>query len=120
MQVHFLYAFGVDYCFYFFHSSVENSKSADFGTTKNPRKILKIQIPENLNYQSNFDDILKEYTHKFTLSRVRTADLGSIFEIKYTIFMPNATKEKEMIDKLRERNGNLPIFLLYEPEPEEF
>jgi len=91
-----------------------------FGVTKNPRKILKIQIPENLNYQSNFDDILKEYTKEYKLVKVRTADLGSIFEINYTIFMPNASLEKEMIDKLRERNGNLPIFLLYEPEPEEF
>ena len=78
---------------------------------KNPEKILKITIPENLNYQDVFDDILKSYTKKYKLIKVKTTDLGSLFEVCYSVVMNNDEEEQEFINELRCRNGNLNIIL---------
>lgn len=75
------------------------------------QKTLKITIPENLNYQDTFDDILEKYTKKYYLARIKTTDLGSLFELCYTVTMLSDANEKEFIDELRCRNGNLNINL---------
>lgn len=80
-----------------------------FGEGKASRRNLKVVIPEDLDYVDIFDDIFKEYTKKASLERVRTTNLGSLFELKYTVELKDVAKEKEFIDKLRERNGNLNI-----------
>ncbi len=83
----------------------------DFGTAKNAAtyKILTITIPEDLNYTDIFDDIFKEYTISSELARVKTTNMGSLFRLTYYVTLKDVTKEKEMIDKIRCRNGNLEI-----------
>jgi hypothetical protein len=80
-----------------------------------PKK-LKIVIPENLNYQNVFDDILKKYTHAYRLSQVRTVDLGSLFELEYGIVVKAGMSEKELLDELRCRNGNMNITLILDEQ----
>ena len=83
----------------------------DFGTKKNSAryKTLNITIPEDLDYTGVFDDILKAYTTSFELVRVKTTNMGSMFRLTYDLTLRDIEKEKELIDKLRCRNGNLEI-----------
>lgn len=83
----------------------------DFGSKKNSAiyKTFNITIPEDLDYSEVFDDIFAEYTSQFDLIRVKTTNMGSMFKLTYNAALRNAKKEKEMIDKLRCRNGNLEI-----------
>lgn len=83
----------------------------DFGAKKNAAmyKTLNITIPEDLDYTGVFEDILNEYTTSSELVRVKTTNMGSMFRLTYNLTLKDATKEKEMIDKLRCRNGNLEI-----------
>lgn len=83
----------------------------DFGSKKNAAiyKTLNITIPENLDYTGVFDEILDTYTSKHELTNVKTTNMGSMFRLTYDIVLKNAAKEKEFIDKLRCRNGNLDI-----------
>lgn len=82
-----------------------------FFEKKSVQKTLKITIPENLNYQGAFGEILKKYTKKYYLTRIRTTDLGSLFELNYDVVMLNDKDEREFINELRTRNGNLNIIL---------
>lgn len=79
------------------------------------QKTLRITIPENLNYQGAFDDILEKYTQNYTLSRIRTTDLGSLFELSYTLSMKPEQNEQAFLNELRCRNGNLNIILAIAP-----
>lgn len=83
----------------------------DLGAKKNAAnyKTLTVTIPEDLNYTEIFDDIFTEYTKSHELTRVKTTNMGSLFKATYNVVLRDATKEKEMIDKLRCRNGNLEI-----------
>lgn len=72
---------------------------------------LKITVPENLNYQGLFDDVFMKYTNSWTLKRVKTSDFGTLFEVDYSIVFKKTMNQKEFIDKLRCRNGNLNIVL---------
>lgn len=78
---------------------------------KDVQKTLKITIPENLNYRGAFDEILKKYTKKYTLTRIKTTDLGSLFELCYNVVMLNDEDEQEFLNELRCRNGNHNIIL---------
>ena len=80
-----------------------------FGERKNDEKDLRITIAEDLDYTDIFEDIFAEYTSKSSLEQVKTTNLGSMYELKYHITLKDAKKEKEMIDQLRCRNGNLTI-----------
>ncbi len=83
----------------------------DFGAKKNGAvyKVFTIVIPEDLDYTGVFDDIFDEYTHSHDLVRVKTTNMGSLFKLTYNVTLKDASKEKEMIDKFRCRNGNLEI-----------
>ena len=83
----------------------------DFGAKKNAAiyKTFHITIPENLDYSNVFDEIFHTYTRTFELTGVKTTNMGSMFRLTYDIVLKDATKEKELIDKLRCRNGNLEI-----------
>ncbi len=83
----------------------------DFGARKNSAtfKTLTVVLPENLDYSEIFDDIFEEYTTQFDLVRVKTTNMGSLFKLTYNISLKDVKKEKEMLDKLRCRNGNLEI-----------
>lgn len=85
--------------------------SLDFGIGKNEEtyKTLNVTIPEDLDYTGVFDDIFAEYTTEHHLSRVKTTNMGSMFRLTYQVTLKNAAREKEMIDQIRCRNGNLEI-----------
>ena len=85
--------------------------SLDFGIGKNSQtyKTLNVTIPEDLDYTGVFDDIFAEYTMEHQLSRVKTTNMGSMFRLTYQVTLKNAAREKEMIDQIRCRNGNLEI-----------
>ncbi len=78
---------------------------------KTVQKILKITVPEDLNFEGAFDDILNRYTKKYSLDKIKTTDLGSLFELDYRVTMATDNNEHEFIDELRCRNGNLNIIL---------
>ena len=85
--------------------------SLDFGIGKKAEfyKTLNVTIPEDLDYTGVFDDIFAEYTTEHHLSRVKTTNMGSMFRLTYQVTLKNAAREKEMIDQIRCRNGNLEI-----------
>ena len=76
---------------------------------KYERKVLKITIPEDLNYSGAFDEILDKYTKKYVLTKIKTTDLGSLFELTYNVWMAGKIDEQEFLNELRVRNGNLNI-----------
>lgn len=78
---------------------------------KTTNKTLKILIPEDLNYEGAFDDVLRSYTKKHTLTKIKTTDLGSLFELCYNVVMIDGKNEQDFINELRCRNGNLSIVL---------
>ncbi len=82
-------------------------------------KRLRIEIPEDLEYEGVFDDIFEKYFSFWTKESVKTSDLGSIFELKYTVVLRENVSEKELIDALRVRNGNLQISLNVQKEDRE-
>ena len=83
----------------------------DFGAKKNAAtfKTFTITIPEDLDYSGVFDDIFAEFTRSHDLIRVKTTNMGSMFKLTYNVELTDANREKEMIDNLRCRNGNLEI-----------
>lgn len=72
-------------------------------------RLLKIIIPEDMDYSSAFDDIFKEYTVSCKLDHVKTIRMGTMYELFYIITFRSGASEKEMLDKIRCRNGNLSI-----------
>ena len=84
---------------------------AKFGKTKNKNMQLKITLPEDLNYENVFDDVLNKYSKSWSLKNIRSRDFGALFEITYLISLNEAANKKEFIDELRCRNGNLNIVL---------
>lgn len=83
----------------------------NFARPRVTEKQLKITIPENLDYEGVFDEILQKYTSRYSLTKIKTTDLGSLYELTYSISMLKNVSEKEFIDALRCRNGNLNIIL---------
>lgn len=83
----------------------------NFGKKKISQKLLKITIPEDLNFEGAFDDVFDRFTTGHELIKVKTADLGSLYQIIYTVAMNNNVSQKEFLDELRCRNGNLNITL---------
>lgn len=83
----------------------------DFGARKKSSlyKTMNITIPEDLDYTGVFDGLLREYTSEYELIQVKTTNMGSLFRLTYNLTLKNTNQEKELIDKLRCRNGNLEI-----------
>ncbi len=86
----------------------------NFGEQKETKKKLKITIPEDLEYENVFDEIFKEYTTEVNLEKVKTTNMGSLFELTYDVALNNKKSQKEFLDELRCRNGNLSISLYKE------
>jgi len=82
-----------------------------FGTKDSTSKILQITIPEDLNYDSLFIDLMEKYTESYELAQIKSAALGSLFVITYEVKLLDSNTSKEFIDELRCRNGNLAIKL---------
>lgn len=101
---------GIAAVFLFIYSLADIFLTAvKFGERSPLEKELKITIPESLDYNGIFDDLFKEYTKKAELVRVKTTNMGSLYELTYNIVVPDISREKEFIDKIRCRNGNLNI-----------
>jgi len=83
------------------------------------RKLLRVLIPENLDYTGIFDDIFDEYLSEHELVQVKTTAMGTLFDLRYQITEKDPSREKKMIDRLRERNGNLTISIAAMPESAE-
>ena len=73
------------------------------------KKSLTVVIPESLNYTEVFGDLFEQYTDEAELVSVKTTNMGSLFKLSYEIKLKDVSKEKEFLDALRTRNGNLEI-----------
>jgi hypothetical protein len=82
-----------------------------FGEKTSSEKLLKITIPEDLDYEGAFDDLFQKYTKGYTLLKVKTMDLGSLYQLEYMVNIEHTQSQKEFLDALRCRNGNLNILL---------
>ncbi len=83
---------------------------SSFGENKNyTLKTITITIPEDLNYTNIFDDLFDKYTTKQSLVFVKTTNMGSLFKLTYNINLKDVAQEKDFVDELRCRNGNLEI-----------
>lgn len=80
-----------------------------FGSGARGARVLKITIPENLDYEGVFDDLLARYTTRAELECVRTTNMGSLYELQYNICLRGSVVTKEFMDELRCRNGNLNV-----------
>jgi len=80
-----------------------------FGAKAEQHKQLRITIPENVDYSALFDDVFAEYHAKAELVRIKTTQLGALFELTYDLTLPGAAVPKGFIDALRVRNGNLSV-----------
>ncbi|MDD4290762.1 MAG: DUF4956 domain-containing protein [Clostridia bacterium] len=89
--------------------------ATNFGGNKNSvNKLLKITVPEGLDYTNVFEDIFKQFTKHCELVKVKTANLGSMFKLTYKITLTDSNKEREFLDSIRVRNGNLEVACLRE------
>ena len=86
------------------------SKFTDKLSNGTERK-LKIVIPENLDYEEVFEDVFKKYTNKVELIKTKTTNMGSMYELNYMISMKKDVKEKEFMDEIRVRNGNMLVMI---------
>ena len=84
-----------------------------FGEKASPHKHLKITIPESLDYDGVFDDLFSRYTSENKLLTVKTTNMGSLYQLQYRTKLKKGVSEKDFIDQLRARNGNLEIALGY-------
>lgn len=89
-----------------------------FGDRSPRERLLKITIPENLDYDGLFDDIFRQYTSSHTLERVKTTNMGTLYELQYRITLKEAQVPKAFLDALRCRNGNLNILCSREMQKE--
>lgn len=80
-----------------------------FGQPSAAERVLKITIPENLDYEGLFDDLFAQYTKSHELVRVKTSSMGTLYELEYRVTLPGESVPKDFLDALRCRNGNLNI-----------
>jgi len=80
-----------------------------FGEGRGSLKVLDILVPENLEYDTMFNEVFNKYVDSYELLGVKTTNLGSLYELRYNINIKKDMKEKDLIDELRVRNGNLKI-----------
>ncbi|MBR3381851.1 MAG: DUF4956 domain-containing protein [Clostridia bacterium] len=80
-----------------------------FGTRNMKERELRITVPESLDYTDSFDEVFSEFLSACELEKVKTTNMGSLYKLYYRVTLKDPKREKEMIDKLRVRNGNLEI-----------
>ena len=83
--------------------------AVNFGAPRASERVLKVTIPEGLDYEGLFDDLFEQYTSSHTLEHVRTSNMGTLYELTYRVTLPGETVPKAFLDDLRCRNGNLNI-----------
>ena len=82
---------------------------AHFGASNENERSLKITIPENLDYDGLFDDLFEKYARSAKLEKIKTSNMGTLYELDYRIVFKDDSVPKEFLDELRCRNGNLNI-----------
>ena len=82
-----------------------------FGRESEMRRELKISVPESLDYDGLFDDLLNAHAKEWTLERVRTAEMGSVYQLTFHVTLPQNFQSRPLLDEIRTRNGNLPVSL---------
>jgi uncharacterized membrane protein YhiD involved in acid resistance len=82
-----------------------------YGQSTTALRLLKITIPENLDFESTFENTFNKYTSSYKLCEIKTDALGSLFKLKFEIVLKEDVNEKIFLDELRCRNGNLNISL---------
>ena len=82
---------------------------AKFGAGMDAERQLKITIPESLDYDGLFDDLFERFTTSHSLERVKTTNMGTLYELEYKIVLREEQSTKAFLDELRTRNGNLNI-----------
>ena len=80
-----------------------------FGAAGENTRTLKITIGENQDYDGLFDDLFRQYTNSTELERVKTSNMGTLYELEYRVVLKDEHKLKAFLDELRCRNGNLNI-----------
>lgn len=75
------------------------------------QRVLKIVVPEDLDYEEVFDDIFNKYTSRAELTQMKTMNMGSLYKLTYDITMKSGVKEKEFLDEIRVKNCNLKVLL---------
>ena len=90
-----------------------------FGRRPEEEKELKITIPENLDYTGLFDDLFAQYTRASELISVRTTGMGSLYNLHYHVTLLSSEVEKQFLDAIRCRNGNLDIVCGKVPQAKE-
>lgn len=83
----------------------------NFGEKDRDRRKLKVVMPENLDYTTVFDEVFEKYLNKYDLEKVKTTNMGSMYEMVYEVRLKDGINEKEFIDDIRVRNGNLTVSL---------
>lgn len=86
-----------------------------FGEQDANKRRLRVTMPEDLDYTKVFDDVFSQYATQFELKKVKTTNLGSMFELQYDLTLRDPEQEKPFLDALRTRNGNLNIILSRTP-----
>ena len=84
-------------------------QSVHFGSGRKAERTLKVTIPESLDYDGVFDDLFRRYTERASLEKVKTSNMGTLFELEYAIVLKTPEIPKAFIDEIRVRNGNLNI-----------
>ena len=82
-----------------------------FGQTNARERLLKVTVPENLEYEGMFDDLFEKYLRSAELDRVRTTNMGTLYELSWRVSVRDESAVKEFLDALRCRNGNLTVSL---------
>lgn len=90
-------------------------EAAGWGKPEGDPMLLKIWVPETLDFQGAFDPVLKEYTKSYTLLMVRTTDFGSLCELRYKLLPKRSMNQKALLDEIRTRNGNMNVVLIVAP-----
>ncbi len=89
-----------------------------FGGAAVVKKQVRITLPENINYDGLFDEVFERYTKDHELQKIRTTNMGTLYELTYLVTFPDNQIKKEFLDEIRLRNGNLNI-LVSAPEEKE-
>ena len=83
----------------------------DFGDKSAKMRQLRVTIPEDLDYYELFDDLMEKYTTEWELSRVKTTNMGTLYELWFDVMLKDEKQAKEFMDAIRCRNGNLRVMM---------
>ena len=82
-------------------------------------RVLRVTVPENLDYMDLFTDLFEDFTTQAQLTRVKTVNMGSLYSLEYQVRLKETAKEKQLLDAMRCRNGNLEISSGLPAEPKD-